>query len=437
MQVRRYIMVLIRRKWVIVLTAVVTVAMAGLVSSLMTPVYATKATVRLATGVLGQVQYSDYLYAERLMNTYAQIITSYPVQGEVKARLGIDVFPRVSAEVVRDTELIRITAEGPDPAVAQAVANALAEAIKTESADLRTGMRANAITVIEPAWLPSVPSKPNLKTNVMLGLLAGVASGLGLAFLFENMDSTLYATEDVKSVTGLAILSRIPVAKSVRKNGLLTLSGNGYSPQYEAYRHLRTNVLAASSDRSLKTLIVTSADRGEGKSTIVANLALTLAKAGRKVMLVDADLRLPSLHTLLDLPNQVGLSSVLRQQVTLADAIQNGQASGLYVLTSGPQPENPTELLESSSMKGLIKQLAQEFDLVLIDTPCLLSVTDAAVIGPLADGVVLVVCRGQSRREDVRAALAQLSDVRANAIGVIVNRGEASRKYYDRQDRLA
>ncbi len=437
MDIRHYILVLVRRKWVIVLTGAVTIVISSLVSFLMTPVYSTTATVRLATGVLGQVQYSDYLYAERLMNTYAQIITSYPVQGEVKARLGINSFPRVSAQVVQDTELIRITAEGPDPAIAQAVANALAAEIQTESQSLRTGLPANAITVIEPAWLPSKPSKPNLRINILLGLLAGVAAGVGLAFLFENLDSTLYATEEVKSVTGLTILGRIPVDKSVTKNSRLPLLSNGYSPQYEAYRHLRTNILAAGSDRRLKTLVATSADGGEGKSTIVANLALTLAKAGRKVMAVDADLRLPSLHALFDLPNQVGLSTVLCHQAPLADAIQNGDAAGLYVLTSGPQPVNPSELLASSSMKGLIEQLAQDFDLVLIDTPSLLSVTDAAVLGPLADGVVLIVCRGQARREDVQAVLVQLADVRANTVGVIVNRGEASQKYYDRQDRRA
>jgi capsular exopolysaccharide synthesis family protein len=500
MDIRSYIAILMRRKWIISLTAAITVAMAALVTSRMTPVYAATATVRVATAVLGRVEYGDYIYAERLMNTYVEIITSNPVEEEVKKHLGLDSLPPVWVEVVPDTELIRITAEGPDPFLARDVANALANVLQSESQAFYTGggksaheilsellaqadneltlaqserdaamndvpedtdrlealsrtvelkeqtfallllqyenvrlteaMRANTISLVEPASRPWAPSKPRKKVNILLGAVIGLSAGLGLALVFENIDSRLYSTQEIKTAVELSVLGQIPASKRAgKKRSRVMFSTNGFSIQHEAYRRLRTNILALSSESSLRTLMITSAERGEGKSSVAANLALTFAKSGRRVLLIDSDLRLPALHKLFDLPNQVGLCDVLDQPVALEEALQNGGTAGLYVLASGPQPQNPTELLGSAPMQELIERLSQQFDVVLVDTPCLLSVTDAAVVGPLVDGVLLVVSRGQARRETVRAALGQLADVRANTIGVIVNRAEKGGKY--------
>ena len=500
MDLRAYFAILVRRKWIVIATVVVTAAIAGVASQLMPPRYAATATVRVATGVSGRVEYADYIYAERLMNTYAQIISSAPVLDEVKERLGLSDLPDIEAEVVRDTELIRITAEGSDPLVAQNVANALADVLKSESEELYTGsdksareilgeliaraeselaqlrldrdalmtgtaadseridalnssiqlkeqtlallltqyenaqfseaVRANAITIVEPASRPWAPSKPNTNVNIVLGTIIGFLAGLSLAFMFENMDSTLHTTEAIESVSALPILGRIPAAGPTRNGRRAPVPAPGFTLQDEAYRRLRTNVLALSAEHHLKSMAASSADRGEGKSTIIANLAMAFARTGRRVLLIDADLRLPALHTMFKLPNRIGLSNVLCRDVGLDEAVQNGHTSGLYVLTSGPAPQDPSELLETERMKELLECSSEQYDFVLIDTPCLLSVADAAVISPLVDGVVLVISRGQATREDVRASIGQLSDVRANTIGVVVNRAEQSPRYY-------
>jgi succinoglycan biosynthesis transport protein ExoP len=502
LDIRHYLVLLLRHKWTIVLTAMVTAMVAGVISLTISPTYAATAVVRIAAGSGGRVEYADYMYADRLMNTYAKMITSRPVLEEVSANLGLNTTPSVDVEVVRDTELLRITAESPEPFVAQSVANALANLLVTQSQALYSGggksareilndlitqseselarlraerdrltggnpatpdasqietlngsiqlkeqtlalllaqyenaqlteaVRANAVSIVELAELPIDPSKPNKKVTVLLGTLIGLLAGLGLALLFENSDSRLHSTEDIRAAAGLPILGRIPTATTKHQQHPLLLSATGFSIEYEAYRGLRTNLLALGSEGKLKTLAVTSADRGEGKSTIIANLALTFAKAGRQVLLIDADLRIPMLHKMFVLPNEAGLSQILDGEVAWTDAVRNVSVPNLNVITSGLPPDNPTELLGSTRMQELLGQALSQFDLVLIDTPCLLSVTDAAVLSSVVGGMLLVINRGKTHREEVHAALGQLADVKANIIGVIVNRAERSRKYY-------
>jgi succinoglycan biosynthesis transport protein ExoP len=328
---------------------------------------------------------------------------------------------------VSNTELLRIIAEDPDPLVAQYVANALADELQKQSRDF---YRASAVSIIEPASRPWVPSSPRKNLNIMMGALVGVTAGLGLALLFENLDSTLHTAEDMKSAAYPPILGRIPATRKVKRNNRLAFSSNGFSIEHESFRRLRTNVLALSPEQRLKTLMATSAERGEGKSTVIANLAVTFAEAGCQVVLVDADLRLPSLQKIFDLPNEIGCTNVLFQEISPDEAVQSSKVAGLHVLTSGPQTEKPAELLGSAQMVQLIGHLSQQFDIVLIDTPCLLSVADPGVLAPLVDGVILIVSLGQTRRETVDAAFQQLADVKANTIGVIVNRAKKERSYY-------
>jgi non-specific protein-tyrosine kinase len=261
--------------------------------------------------------------------------------------------------------------------------------------------------------------------NIALGFMVGLAGGVGLAFLFENLDITLYTTKQVEEVTELPALGKIPTARRRRQVSLF----NGNSPQAEAFRCLRTNIFTLDHDAPLQTLLITSAEPREGKSTIVTSLALAIAQSGRKVVVVDSDLRRPTLHKVFDLSNKVGLSSVLSQEITLEEAVQDSQVSGIQVLTSGPLPSNPAELLGSPHMTALIEQLARQFDTVLFDAPSLLAVTDAAVVAPIVDGVVLVVGRAQARRKAVRAACKQLTDVKAKSIGAVVNRAERDSSY--------
>jgi succinoglycan biosynthesis transport protein ExoP len=429
MELGAYLEIFWRRKWVIAVTVAVTVTVVVMGTLMMTPKYEASTTLRVLTATSGSADWVNYevMYTDRLMNTYVEIATSRPVLGALVRRLGLGKSPQIEAEILPDTELFQITVEDPNPIVAREAANALAEILVAQSEELYTGKRVrDFVSVVEPAVSPLAPSKPRKELNIALGFMVGLAGGIGLAFLFENLDTTLYATEQIEEATELSILGKIPTGKRRRQITLF----NGHSPQGEAFRRLRTHIFTLDHDAPLQTLLVTSAEPREGKSTIVANLALAIAQSGQKVIVVDADLRLPTLHKIFDLSNEIGLSSILRQEVTLDEAAQDSKIPGVQVLPSGPLPPNPAELLGSPQMTALIEQLAQQFDLVLLDTPSLLAVTDAAVLVPTVDGVVLVVGRAQARGEAVRAARQQLADVRARSVGIVVNRAEQDGDYH-------
>lgn len=490
MDLRAYLTILRRRKWVIVITTVITVTVVVIGTLLMTPEYEASTTLRIATAVRGTLDRVDYdvQYAERLMNTYTSIATSGPVLDELVQGLDLDEPPNVEVDVPANSELMRITVYAQDPVVAAQAANTLAEIVIAQSTDLyvsgrmaaqetlnqrlaqleaelnrawlerenlvtqspedteristatrlialkerqyadllaeydqivvRDSLHANTPVVFESAETPLVPSKPNMKQNIALGVLMGLIGGIGLAFLFENLDTRLRTTEQIADVANLPALGMIPVAGKQPENTVL----NGDSPMGEAVRRLRANIFAPNQEAPYKTLMITSAEPGEGKSTILASLAVALAQSGRQVIAVDGDLRRPTLHEMFHFSNHVGLSNILTQKRTLAEVVQHTTNPEVHVLTSGPSPSNPAELLSSPQMVDLIEQLAEEFDVVLLDTPSLLAVADAAVLAPIVDGVLLVVGRVPVRGETVQAARRQLEGVRAKSIGIVVNR---------------
>jgi capsular exopolysaccharide synthesis family protein len=265
----------------------------------------------------------------------------------------------------------------------------------------------------------------------LLGVIAGLGCGVGLAFLLENLDTSLYSVNRIEEVTGLSTLGRIPNLQQQKQATFM----NGNTPEGEAFRHLRTMLFAIGRDKTLRSILVTSAEPDEGKSTIISNLALTLAQSGKQVVVLDGDLRLPIMHKTFDLPNECGLSSVLKQEATLDEALQQSVIPGISVLTSGPLPSNPAELLSSSHMSNVLEELTQTFDITLVDAPAVLAVTDATVLALIADGVMLVVRRGVSRQEAVQEACLQLMHIKARIVGVVINGMEfstssAAQEYY-------
>jgi len=294
-----------------------------------------------------------------------------------------------------------------------------------EAARLEETVRANSISVIEAAVIPERPSSPRSLLNIALGFAFGLATGVVLAFVADNLDTTLYTAEQIENATQMATVGQVPIAK-----GDLAIArlGSGQYPQLESFRRLRTNILASGSDGS-QVVLLTSAKRGEGKSTVSGNLAVTIAQSGREVVIVDCDLRLPTVHKLFDLPNKRGLTNILAGEVTLEDTIQGSNFPRVQIITSGPLPPNPTELLGSQRMIDLIDLLKEKFDFVILDTPALLSVTDAAVLAPAVDNVILVVAQGQTQRGDVQAVRQQLSNVRVKSMEVVVNRAEPNGSY--------
>jgi non-specific protein-tyrosine kinase len=259
--------------------------------------------------------------------------------------------------------------------------------------------------------------------RMLLAGLAAAALAIGVALLFEYLNDTIETADDVKSALGLSTLGTLGTL--VTAGGELIAATQSNVPATEQCRVLRTNIRYFDVERPLRTLLVTSASPGEGKSTIAANLAVVMAQAGQRVVLLDGDLRRPRLHRLFAVPLQGGLATSLLAG-RLDGNIQAAPAvARLSVLPAGPLPPNPAELLGSQAMRKLLDDLAQQADMVLMDSPPVLAVTDAALLAQIVDGVLLIVEAGKTRRGMAREAIARLRQVRGNLIGVVLNRAPA------------
>lgn len=216
---------------------------------------------------------------------------------------------------------------------------------------------------------------------------------------------------------------------NLQNRSLISMT-NPKSPIAEQFRTIRTNILFSSVDKELQTIIVTSSGPGEGKSTTTANLAVVFAQQGKRVLLIDADLRKPTVHYTFRTENHVGLSNVLTRQLTLEEAVSITAQEKLWVLSSGPIPPNPSEILGSRGMQALIEQAKDEYDVIVIDTPPVLAVTDAQVLANQADGVVLVVSSGKTERESAKKAKELLESAKAKILGVVLNNKKAEDTHY-------
>ena len=282
------------------------------------------------------------------------------------------------------------------------------------------------LSVVEPAVAPAQPSSPRPLLNTAFAALVGLMLAIGIAFLAEYLDDTLKSSEQVEEAVGLPTLGAIIRMKGdARRKEMYRLATllNPRSPAAEAYRTLRTNIEFASVDSPLRTILVTSAIPGEGKTTTAANLAIAFAQAGRRTLLLDADLRKPGVHRIFELPNATGLTSLVRADDAATESLTNAtEQENLRVMTTGPLPPNPAELAGSQRMRTILFRLASEFDLVVVDSPPLQAVTDAAILSSLTDGTLLVIDAGRSRRGAVQQGREALARVDAHVLGAVLNR---------------
>ena len=269
--------------------------------------------------------------------------------------------------------------------------------------------------------MPTVPTSPNPKRNLALGVLLGLIVGFGVAVLREVLDTKVRSEADVQKVTDASVIARIGHDEDAPQHPLIVQS-SPHSHRSEAFRRLRTNLQFLDLDDRPKTIVVTSSLSGESKTTTAINLAITMADAGSRVALVDADLRRPSIAEYMGLEGEVGLTTVLIGQADLQDAIQPWGNGSLHVLPSGQVPPNPSELLGSRSMANLLEQLTSAYDIVLIDTPPLLPVTDAAILAKITGGALVVAAADNLHRQQLADGLGALDDVGARVLGVVLNR---------------
>lgn len=298
---------------------------------------------------------------------------------------------------------------------------------------LAEAQASNNLIVVKPAVVPQTPIRPRTTTNVLLAAVVGAMIAVGAAFLIEYLDDTVKSPDDVTRVSGLSTLGAIARLKDAGAQRQLIAWSHTKAPESEAYRTLRTNIQFSSVDKPIRTLIVTSSGPSEGKSTTSANLAIVMAQTGQKVILVDTDLRRPVLHKTFGVPNNVGITTALLagDDVDLQAYLQPTEVDNLAIMTSGPIPPNPSELLGSQRMKHIVQRLGESADMVIFDTPPVLVVTDAAVLGRQVDGVLLVADAGGTREQALAQAVAELRKTGTNILGVAMNRLDSrSRGYY-------
>jgi capsular exopolysaccharide synthesis family protein len=286
--------------------------------------------------------------------------------------------------------------------------------------------------VVQAAVLPSSPSSPSYVRNVALAVVVGLSLGIGMAFLRERLDDRLRGREDFEEQIGAPVLATVGRVTGRRQKGqaaLVTLSAPMSGPA-EAYRSLRTNLHFIGRGGDFKVLCITSAVAGEGKTTTAANLAVAIANEGKKVIVVSCDLRKPLLHRFFGLENETGMSSILVGDTNPSEAIQRPKIPNLRVLTSGPTPPNPAELLGSARFDELLKLLRDSVDFVIVDTAPILAVTDALVIAAKTDGVLIVADAETTTRGAAAQTRQQLEQVGANIVGGILNNIRRSRATY-------
>jgi non-specific protein-tyrosine kinase len=293
------------------------------------------------------------------------------------------------------------------------------------------GGNINALSVIEEASIPSVPIGPDVTGNVLLASVIGLVLAVGGAFLIEYVEDTVKDPDDVSRTTNLPTIGSLPAIKGQTNSEKLIAVSQPLSPVVEGFRALRTNLQYSAVDKPIQSIMVTSPGPGEGKSLLVANLAVVLAQSDLSVILIDADLRRPVLHKFFQLKNRAGLSNALLSSNDKDSRfLQETNVPNLYLLSSGGLPPNPAEMLGSERMRTLIEELKTKGDILLFDSPPSLPVADAAILSTQLDIVIMVADTRRTRRKDLRTAVEELNRIHAHVFGVVLNHYKRNKAYY-------
>ena len=308
---------------------------------------------------------------------------------------------------------------------------------KMKQAGVSAGLKSNNFRIVDVARVPTAPIEPNIPRNLLFAFMLGLTSGVGLAFLLEGLDNTVRTTEQAQMISGLPPLGMIPMGSRSAREGAdskrlviatskeaveLVTQVRPQSQMAESYRALRTSLLLSNLGAPPKVIMITSALPQEGKTTTSINCAVVLAQKGIRVLLIDADLRRPSIHKTLGMGPRSGLSNVLTGSATLQQTITRSPVlPNLFILPAGTPPPNPAELLASANMRDVLEELRGQYDHIVVDTPPTLSVTDAVVLSPRADAIVLVIRSGQTTKQALRRSRDVLLQVNAKVSGVLLN----------------
>jgi capsular exopolysaccharide synthesis family protein len=422
----------VRKRWRVVALGLLLGLLGAVAVTWLTPrQYQAQVTIYVSaqTGADGlAAAYQGSLLSEQRVKSYVRLLTGPRVAQSVVDRLQLDVpagevAGRIEASAQPDTVLLTVTVTDTSARRATDIADATGEVFIQLVAELERPAEDAPPTVtariVEPAVTPTFPTIPSMPLNMTVGALVGLVTGYLLALLRDALDTTVKSIDrltELIEVPSLGVVSRDPGMSDYP----LAVLADPLSPRAEEFRKVRTNLQFVDVDQPPRTIIITSALSGEGKTSTLCNLAITLARAGRRAVVVETDLRRPRVADYLGFEGGVGVTSVLAGRVGLTEAIQPWGDATFDVLASGPIPPNPSELLASRQMVSLLAELRDSYDIVLLDTPPVLPVTDAAVLGAACDGALVVVRYGRTTTHQVNAAASALRSASVRMLGTVL-----------------
>ncbi len=421
---------LIRTRWLIITAiAILSVLGAAVATWMTTPQYqsSTRLYVSATSGASAAERFQGNRLSQERVLSYTELLKGQSLAQRTVDKLNLDITAdelrsKVKATAKVDTVLINVAVRDASPVRARDIANALSDEFVVMVRELETpgpGDRPDARVVVEQrASVPQAPVTPQKARNLALGLILGVTLGIAVAVLRDLLDNTVKDRETLEAVTGVGIVGAIPLDKERRSKPAIYFDRDN-SAIAEAFRKLRTNLQFLSVDNPPRVIVILSSAPSEGKSTTAINIALALAEADKSVVLVDGDMRRPSLDKYLDLVGSVGFSTVLSGGASLAEVLQDTKFPRLTVLAAGPTPPNPSELLGSQAAKKLLEDLRSQFEYVIIDSAPLLAVTDGAILATVADGALIIAKYGETKREQLAHAVGTLKDVGATLLGAV------------------
>ncbi|GGK29921.1 chromosome partitioning protein [Pilimelia terevasa] len=430
MNVRDVLRVLRKRWWWVLGAVTAALCLAALITVKTTPRYQTSVTFFVTTPNSGVGEaYEGGLFSQARVKSYAALLTSDRLSAAVsrKSNTGLtpaEVRDRVRAEPNPDTVLLDATVTDESQQRARLLAThvaaefkALVELLETQPGRPQSSVK---VEVVAGPTVNDTPVAPQPVRNFLVAGLLGLLLGASAATMRELLDTTVKTNDALAEAAGAPVLAAVPVESALRDTPHRLVTAMAHTPRAEALRQLRTNLQFVDVDRPVRTVVVTSAIAGEGKSSTACNLATLFAEAGKRVLLVDADLRRPRVAEYLGIEGAAGLTTLLAGQARLDDVAQE-YGTGMWVLPSGFQPPNPSELLGSAHMADLLEDFRERYDLVIVDCPPLLPVTDGAVVAARADGALLVTRARQTTQAQVHAAAGALRSVDARLLGCVFN----------------
>lgn len=426
MDLRQYLKAMRKFWWVILIPAVLGAAFGAFSAARQEPVYQGSVTFFVRTTGEGTAngQFAGDQFAQRRVNSYVALLSTERLADRIIEATGLDLTTgQLRGMIGASGDVNTVLLDGTVTSASEEEARTIVEALAVEFVGLvdeventsNNGARVS-LEVVSGPEVSQVPTRPML--TIALRTFMGLVVGFALALVFELRDTSVRTDEQLQQLGAGPLLGRVPADRRI-KDAPLVINEESQSIRAEAYRQLRTNLQFIDLENPVQTLVITSSLPGEGKSNTSANLALTMAAAGHRVLVIEADFRRPRVADLFDVERAVGLSDALVGRVALDDVIQPWGSDRLEVLPSGQLPPNPSELLGSDSMARLIERCRSEFDTIIIDTPPLLPVTDAAVVASRADGTLLAIRHGRTSRHQVSMSIRSLEAVGANVLGSV------------------